>query len=105
MSERKRLPDRRQALTFEFRHRGLAYSCTLGRYPDGTIGEIFLSNHKAGSAAGALARDAAVAVSLGLQGGVPLHTFRGAILRDPDGSASTPLGHALDLITTMEAEA
>jgi hypothetical protein len=44
------------------------------------------------------ARDAAVAASLALQFSCPLEALRRAVLREEDGSASTPLGAAIDLI-------
>jgi hypothetical protein len=59
---RERLPDRRPAETFDVEACGLRYTCTIGRYPDGRIGEIFLVNHKAGSQAGIMASDSAVCV-------------------------------------------
>jgi hypothetical protein len=98
MTARQRLPNRRLAETFDIEVAGLFYTCTVGRFPDGQIGELFLQNHKPGSQSDANARDAAVAASLALQFGCPLETLRRALLRDPMGRASTPLGAALDLI-------
>ena len=95
---RERLSNRRPALTFDLEVGGLRYTATVGRFADGRLAEIFLTNHKAGSQAGANARDAAVVCSLALQHGVPLDTIRRALLRDARGVASTPLGAALDLI-------
>jgi len=89
---RNRLPNRRQAETFDLEIGGLGYAATIGRYADGTIGEIFLQSRKPGSQS-----DAAVAASLALQFGCPLETLRRALLRDSHGQPSTPLGAALDL--------
>jgi hypothetical protein len=75
---------------------GLRYKATVGYFPDGTLGEIFLSNTKPSSQSDVNARDAAVAASLTLQFGCPLETLRHALLRDPRGNASSPLGQALD---------
>lgn len=44
------------------------------------------------------ARDAAVAASLALQHGCSLRVLQRAVLREEDGSPSTPLGMAIDLI-------
>ena len=99
MLPRIRLPNRRLAETFELEVNGLQYTCTLGRFPDGSIGEIFLQNHKPGSQSDANARDAAVAASLALQFGCPLQTLRRALLRDSQGRPSTPLGAAIDAIS------
>jgi hypothetical protein len=93
---RARLADRRLAETFELEVCGLHYTCTVGRFPDGSVGEVFLQNHKPGSQSDFNARDSAVAASLALQHGCPLEVLRRAVLRDPRGNASTPLGAALD---------
>jgi hypothetical protein len=98
-SSRQRLPNRRRAETFEIEVAGLRYTATLGRFVDGRVGEIFLQNHKPGSQSDANARDAAVAASLALQYGCPLDVLQKALLRDPRGQPSTPLGAAIDTIT------
>jgi hypothetical protein len=43
---RRALANRRPAETFEFTVAGLRYTCTVGRFPDRSIAELFLSNHK-----------------------------------------------------------
>jgi hypothetical protein len=67
-------------------------------YPDGRIAEIFLSSNKPGSPLEAIARDAAVTVSIAFQFGADLETIRQALTRDHDGAPSTLLGKALDAI-------
>src|SRR5262249_11555750 len=96
---RQRLPNRRASQTFEITVAGLRYTATVSRFADGRIGEIFLQNHKPGSQSDANARDAAVAASLALQFGCPLEVLQRALLRDPRGKPSTPLGAAVDVIT------
>jgi hypothetical protein len=98
MTQRARLPNRRASETFALECAGLNYLATISRFPDGEIGEIFLSNHKAGSAADTAARDAAIACSIALQFGADVETIRKALCRDSRGNASGPLGVALDLI-------
>jgi ribonucleoside-diphosphate reductase alpha chain len=98
MTARQVLPNRRASETFAVECGGLAYVATVSRFPDGRMAEIFLTNHKAGSAAGIMASDAAVVTSIALQHGVPLETIRHALMRDSHGQASGPLGAALDLI-------
>lgn len=93
---RHRLANRRHAETFNFEIAGLHYTATIGRFPDGTLAEIFLSNHKSGSQADANARDSAVVCSIALQHGVPVETIRRALMRDSRGRATGPLGEALD---------
>jgi hypothetical protein len=103
MTARARLPNRRLAESFELDCAGLRYTCTVGRYRDGTIGEIFLNNHKSNSASDANARDAAIVCSLALQNGVLIETIRRALLRDSQDRPSSPLGCALDLIAREAA--
>jgi hypothetical protein len=101
---RQRLPNRRPCVTFSFRCNSLRYACTFGLAADGTIAEVFLSNHRSGSDTDAVAKDSAVVCSLALQHGVPLSTIRGALLRDSHGRASSPLGAALDQIVAQDQQ-
>jgi ribonucleoside-diphosphate reductase alpha chain len=98
MTARERLPNRREAVTFELEAGGLHYTCTVGRYEDGSIAELFLSNHKSNSAADCNARDSAITFSIAIQHGADPESIRRALCRDSRGRASGPLGAALDLI-------
>jgi hypothetical protein len=102
MTARARLPNRRLAESFELEANGLRYTCTVGRFANGGIGEVFLQNHKPGSQSDANARDAAVAASLALQFGCPLEVLQRALLRDSQGRLSTPLGAAIDIIAECQ---
>src|SRR5262245_18816049 len=104
MNERRRLRDRSPAETFDIEVAGLRYTVTIGRYADGTVGELFLQNSKPASQSDCNARDSAIAASLALQYGCPLETLRRALLRDSRGNPSTPLGAALDCLCNVEAE-
>ena len=104
MTERRRLPNRRQAETFELEAGGLRYVCTIGRFADGALAEIFITNGKAGSDSDIAARDSAVVVSIALQFGVPLDVLRHALMRDAQGRPSGPLGTALDFVAKQELE-
>jgi hypothetical protein len=95
---RHRLPDRRRGETFEFRHAGHDYTLTAGFYRTGDIGEIFLNAHKSGGDLEAVARDAAIIVSLALQYGADLARIRNGVTRDSDGGPATLIGAALDAI-------
>ena len=99
---RERLPNRRAAESFELQASALRFACTVGRFPDGRLAEIFLTNHKAGSHADTAARDSAIAFSIAVQHGADPETIRGALCHDADGTASGPLGVALDLIFGQE---
>jgi len=95
---RRRLNNRRPALTFGIEVGGLRYTATVGRFADGTIGEVFLNNHKSNSTADVNARDAAIAFSFAAQHGADPEAIRKALSRDSRGNASGPLGAALDAI-------
>jgi ribonucleoside-diphosphate reductase alpha chain len=100
MTSRVRLLNRRRSTTFNFRCSGLTYSATISFFDDGRLPEVFLTNGKCGSDSDAAARDSAVVCSIALQFGTPVDVIRGALLRDPRGVASSPLGVALDLIAS-----
>jgi hypothetical protein len=101
MSERRRLPDRRPSETFSLQCGGLPYIATVSPFSDGTIGEIFLTNHKSGSDTDTAARDSAIVCSIALQFGADIETIRKALCRDARGNASGPLGAALDKLAGL----
>jgi len=77
-AHRHHLPNRRLAETFDFTSEGMAFKATVARFPDGRLAEIFLSNHKAGSAADTASRDSAIVASIALQHGAgagPIHSL------------------------------
>jgi hypothetical protein len=96
---RRRLPNRRANETFAFDWLGMKFTATIARFDDGMIAEIFLSNGRVNSHADTAARDSAVIASIALQHGVALDVLRRALMRDAYGTASGPLGVALDLIS------
>jgi hypothetical protein len=93
---RQRLSNRRFCETFELEIAGLRYTATVGRFADGRVAEIFLSNHKFNSAADTNARDSAIVCSIALQFGADVETIRKALCRDGAGRPSGPLGAVLD---------
>lgn len=95
---RNRLPNRRGHETFDFEFMGLRYICSFGRFPNGTLSEIFLNAAKQGSTLDAAVHDDAITASLALQYGCPPDVLRKALTRNGNGSASGPLAQALDLI-------
>ena len=48
-AQRRRLPNRRGSITFELESQGLEFTCTASWFEDGSLAEIFLTNHRAGS--------------------------------------------------------
>jgi hypothetical protein len=96
--ERKRLPNKRRAETVAFERDGSRYHMTVGFFPDGSVGEVFLNADRIDSLLDVLTSDAAILVSLALQHGCPLDTIKHALKRDARNVASSPIGAALDLI-------
>jgi ribonucleoside-diphosphate reductase alpha chain len=80
IARRRRLPDRRAGYTQKARIGNHKIYLRTGEYEDGTLGEIFLDMHKEGAAFRSMTNCFAIAVSLGLQHGVPLEEFVDAFL-------------------------
>ncbi|MBV8850251.1 MAG: vitamin B12-dependent ribonucleotide reductase, partial [Methylobacteriaceae bacterium] len=73
--EREKLPNRRTGYTQKAIVGGHKVYLKTGEYKDGRIGEIFIDMHKEGAAFRSLMNNFAIAISLGLQYGVPLEEF------------------------------
>jgi ribonucleoside-diphosphate reductase alpha chain len=80
IARRRRLPDRRAGYTQKARIGNHKIYLRTGEYEDGTLGEIFIDMHKEGAAFRSMTNCFAIAVSLGLQHGVPLEEFVDAFL-------------------------
>ncbi|MDR2738532.1 MAG: adenosylcobalamin-dependent ribonucleoside-diphosphate reductase [Treponema sp.] len=72
---RRSLPNRRVGYTQKAKLGGHSIFIRTGEYTDGSLGEIFLDMHKEGAAFRSLLNSFAIAVSLGLQYGVPLEEY------------------------------
>jgi ribonucleoside-diphosphate reductase alpha chain len=72
---RERLPRKRKSSTFAFRVADCEGYVTVGEYGDGRPGEVFMKVSKQGSTLAGIMDAFAIAVSLGLQHGVPLATY------------------------------
>ena len=75
LHKRRSLPARRSGYTQKAIIGGHKLYLRTGEYEDGTLGEIFLDMHKEGAAFRSLMNNFAIAISLGLQHGVPLEEF------------------------------
>src|SRR5579864_1615997 len=73
--ERNRLPAKRRGWTQKAKIAGHTVFLRTGEYGDGTLGEIFVDMHKEGASFRSLMNCFAIAVSIGLQYGVPLEEF------------------------------
>jgi ribonucleoside-diphosphate reductase alpha chain len=92
--ERKKMPRERQSITHKFSIAGHEGYITAGKYDDGSVGEIFLTDiGKEGSTLRGMMNAYATAISLGLQYGVPLEVFvkKFSYMRfDPEGITQNP---------------
>jgi ribonucleoside-diphosphate reductase alpha chain len=92
--QRHRLPRERESLTHKFSIAGHEGYITAGKYEDGSLGEIFLTDiGKDGSTLRGMMNAFATAISIGLQYGVPLETFvrKFSYMRfDPEGMTTNP---------------
>jgi ribonucleoside-diphosphate reductase alpha chain len=91
---RKRMPRERQSITHKFSIGGHEGYITAGMYPDGTVGEIFLTDiGKEGSTLRGMMNSFATAISIALQYGVPLETLvqKFSYMRfEPEGITGNP---------------
>jgi ribonucleoside-diphosphate reductase alpha chain len=74
-AEREKLPNRRKGYTQKAVVGGHKVYLRTGEFEDGRLGEIFIDMHKEGAAFRSLMNNFAIAISLGLQYGVPLEEF------------------------------
>ncbi|MFN3274633.1 MAG: vitamin B12-dependent ribonucleotide reductase [Paracoccus sp. (in: a-proteobacteria)] len=74
-SHREKLPQRRKGYTQKAMVGGHKVYLRTGEYDDGGLGEIFIDMHKEGAGFRAMMNNFAIAVSVGLQYGVPLEEF------------------------------
>ena len=91
IARRRRLPDRRAGYTQKARIGNHKVYLRTGEYEDGALGEIFIDMHKEGAAFRSMTNCFAIAVSLGLQHGVPLEEFVDAFVFtrfEPNGIVS-----------------
>ena len=75
LKERNKLPERRKGYTQKAIVGGHKVYLRTGEYTDGKLGEIFIDMHKEGAAFRAMMNNFAIAVSVGLQYGVPLEEY------------------------------
>jgi ribonucleoside-diphosphate reductase alpha chain len=91
---RRRMPRERESITHKFSIAGHEGYITAGKYPDGRVGEIFLTDiGKEGSTLRGMMNAFATAISIGLQYGVPLEVFvkKFSYMRfDPEGITTNP---------------
>ena len=104
MTERRRLPFRRVVQTFELHHQTQIFQVSVGYFEDNKPAEVFVTGAKVGSNLEAVARDAAVLLSLAMQFDVPLETIKGAVTRDSTNQPSSIIGAIVDKLLTEEEQ-
>jgi ribonucleoside-diphosphate reductase alpha chain len=101
-ANRHRLPDERSAITHHFSIAGHEGYLTVGLYPNGKPGEIFIRMAKAGSTIAGLMQSFGTVVSVALQHGVPLQVLVGKLSHtrfEPSGwTGNQELGYAKSIM-------
>jgi ribonucleoside-diphosphate reductase alpha chain len=90
---RKRLPQSRPSVTTKFEVGDAEGYITASSYPDDGIGEIFLKTSKQGSTLSGITDAFSIAISIGLQYGVPLETYVSKFINmkfEPSGMTNDP---------------
>ena len=98
LREREKLPSRRKGYTQKAVVGGHKVYLRTGEYDDGRLGEIFVDMHKEGAALRSLLNNFAIAISLGLQYGVPLEEYVDAFTFTRFEAAGPGAGQQLDQI-------
>jgi hypothetical protein len=98
MVDRERLPNRRLAEVFTFKHNTLRWTACVGRSASGQVTEIFLDAQRESPLA-EMARELALVTSIALQYGAPLEVLKHAL----DSRDASPLSAALSLAESPEA--
>jgi hypothetical protein len=98
---RSPLPNRRSHELHELEFQGQRFVVGVGRFINGNLAEVFIDPAKS-SQMTAIARDAAVCVSIALQHGVPADALRSAVTREADGAPAGLVGAVLDLLEARQ---
>ena len=112
MTARNVLPQRRPTYTFDLHDQAGRFDMTVsystfdppGAPPPHTVGEIFVTSRMIGSGIEAIARDAAILMSLALQHGCALDTIKHALTRNADGTPQSLMGRVVDRVVKESAE-
>ena len=102
LREREKMPDRRKGYTQKAVVGGHKVYLRTGEYDDGRLGEIFIDMHKEGAALRSFINNFAIAVSLGLQYGVPLEEYVDAFTFTRFEPAGPGAGQRLDQVRDLD---
>ncbi len=95
---RERLPDRRQAETLDLWHGDRRYHLTVGEYPDGSPGEVFIHGARPGSDTDLLCDDIGVLLSRLLQYGDNPASLAAGVGRLGNGTPASIIGAVADVL-------
>jgi ribonucleoside-diphosphate reductase alpha chain len=102
INKRKLLPSRRNGYTQKVKIDGQSIFLRTGEYESGQLGEIFIDMHKEGAAYRSLLNSFAIAISLGLQHGVPLEEFVDAFVFSKFEPSGMVTGHSrIKMVTSV----
>lgn len=104
MNDRELLPARRRSENMKIESNGVYMTATVGRYPDGRPGEVFVSDIKFGTVAESICHDAAVILSIALQYGAQVDVLAAAMTRDGNGNPHSFLGALADHLAKEKKE-
>ena len=104
MNERTKMPQRRGGMKVRLSYGQFEFLVTMGYYPSGKIGEVFLSRDKAKETEiDSIARDVAILISLCIQHGISLKTLADSVTREHQNRPSSVIGAVLDLLLSAES--
>jgi ribonucleoside-diphosphate reductase alpha chain len=104
MTAREAMPQRRPASTISLFIGNDTYAVTAGFYPDGRIGEVFVTAPKVGTDLEAILRDGAILLSFALQHGASLDDIVRTMTRNAAGDAASILGRLTEAVRENLAE-
>ena len=94
---RERLPNRRRAETVDIEHDGRPFTVTIGFYPNGQPGEVFVHGIRTGSSLDGLLADACVVVSCLMQHGAEPREIAASMGRLGSSEPASVIGAVIDL--------
>ena len=104
MTERQRLPDRREAETVNIKIGGNEYKLGIGYFPEGRIGEVFIAGPKSGSDMHGLLADLGVVISRLFQHGDTPASLAAGMARLGDGTTPASIIGTIADALAREAE-
>ena len=99
-----RFPNRRETETIEVWWHNQRHHVSVGRFPNGKVGEIFIHGPKSGSDTDSLAYSIGTSLSIALQHGATVEELAKSVARGPRGGPACLVGAVLDCILGLKPE-